>query len=422
MALREYRNEMETCCRCSNCKFMPLEKIESYDHVNVCPSISRYNFHAYSGGGRMGFGIALLDRKVDFSDKLLEVVYNCQMCGACDVSCKYGMDMEVLEPLYEVRNECVKGGHTRAALDKLIVNLREEGSMEPGVRAKRGDWCKGLDVKEYTKEKAQVIFHAGCLTCFDKELWKTARSALSLLRNAGIDVGIASGKEPCCGGRAYQMGYQPEALKQAKSNQALFKKSGAEILVTGCASCYHAFKVLYDKLGLKTGLKVLHITEYLSQLIQEGRLKPRESVLSRVTYHDPCHLGRLGEPYIHWQGKQIEKHMLVYDPPRPFRRGTKGIYEPPREVIRSIPGLKLVEMDRIKEYSWCCGAGGGVKETNPGFAKWTALERIREAESTGAEALVTACPRCEANFQSAIKGSDSILKILDLVDLLDQSI
>jgi Fe-S oxidoreductase len=422
MPLEDYRSDMETCCRCSACKFIPLEKVTGYDNVNVCPSITRFNFHAYSGGGRMGFGLALVRQRLEYTPKLLEVVYNCQMCGACDISCKYAMDMDVLEPLYEIRGDCVRNGHTLPVLDKLVTSLRKQGPMVLGHKAKRGEWAKGLRVKDYTRQKAQVIFHAGCLTCYHQDQWKTAQATLSLIQKAGVEVGIAGENEPCCGGRAYQMGYQGDALDQAKRNIDIFTKAGAEILVTGCASCYHAFKVLYDKFGLKTGIKILHTSEYFAQLIQEGKLKPRKKVAARVTYHDPCHLGRLGEPYIHWQGRQREKHMRLYDPPRTFRRGTYGIYEPPRDIIRSIPGVKLVEMERIKEYSWCCGAGGGVKESNPEFARWTAAERIREAESTGAEVLVTACSRCLDNLQGTAKGGRNHLEVWDIVDLLDKTI
>ena len=141
-----------------------------------------------------------------------------------------------------------------------------------------------------------------------------------------------------------------------------------------------------------------------------------------VTYHDPCHLGRLGEPYIHWEGKPIPGHIRIFDPPKEFRRGTFGVYEPPRDILKSIPGLKLIEMDRIKEYAWCCGAGGGVKETNPEFARWTAQERIDEAETTGAEAIVTACSGCEQNFGDAIEENKSSLKVYDVVELLARAI
>jgi Fe-S oxidoreductase len=422
MALEDYRSDMEMCCRCSICKFVPLEKLKENQHSYVCPSIARYNFHAYAGGGRMGFGVALLDKRFDYSDKLLEVVYNCQMCGACDISCKYAMDMEVLEPINEVRIKCVEDGHTLPALDSTINSLRKQGTMVAGARARRGDWAEGLEVKDFTKQKAKVIYHAGCRVCYDRDMWKVAQDTMTLLQKAGVDVGIAGEHEMCCGSRAYQTGYKEDFLKQAKSTMALLGKSGAETLVTGCADCYHAFKVLYDKFGLKGKLEVLHTTEYLARLIKEGKLKPARKVEVKVTYHDPCHLGRLGEPYIHWQGKPVPGHIRIFDPPKEFRRGTYGVYEPPRDVLRSIPGLKLVEMDRIKEYAWCCGAGGGVTETNPEFARWTARERIGEAESTGAEAIVTACPGCERNFSDTMKESGSSLKVYDVVELLRKAI
>ena len=149
---------------------------------------------------------------------MTEVVYNCQACGACDISCKYCMDMDVLEPIYEIRASCVENGHTMPILDKLAANLRNHGSMVSGAKAKRGEWCKGLDVKDYTREKVKVIFHAGCLTASRKDMWKTAQTTVSLLKKAGVDVGIAGDNEPCCGGRAYQMGYQKDALDTAKSN------------------------------------------------------------------------------------------------------------------------------------------------------------------------------------------------------------
>ena len=218
------------------------------------------------------------------------------------------------------------------------------------------------------------------------------------------------------------MGYENDALKQARLNVARLQEYGAELLVTGCAHCYEAFKVLYPKMGVASDLKVLHTTEYLAQLIGEGKLKPKTAVDLTVTYHDPCHLGRLAEPWVAWEGRQRERHMRVYDPPRPFRRGSDGVYGPPREVLRSIPGLKLVEMSRTREYAWCCGAGGGVRETNPEFAHWTAAERLQEADSSGAEALVTACPHCVRSFQEALKDGGGQLKVYDVVELLEQAI
>jgi Fe-S oxidoreductase len=422
MALEDYRGDVEMCCRCSACKHIPLQMVKGVEHSYACPSIARYNFHAYSGGGRLLIAKEMLNSGFQFTDKLLDIIYNCQMCGACDVSCKYAMDMEVLEPIYEFRIKAVKEGHDNPALERVIDSLRKQGTMVPGAKGKRAAWAQGLDIKDATKEKVKVYYHVGCLTSYDKDYQKLAKATVRILQKAGVNFGIGYEKESCCGGRAYQMGYESDFVRQAHNNMALFKQCGVKTLVTSCADGYQAFKVLYDKYNLKGGLEVLHITEYLARLIKEGKLKLNKEVNLNVTYHDPCYLGRLGEPWIHWQGKKIPGYKFVFDPPKVYRRGTHGVYEPPRQVLTSIPGVKLFEMDRIKEYAWCCGAGGGVNESNPEFALWTAIERIKEAESTGAEALVTACPWCEKNFAQAIKECGSSLKVYDVVELVEKAI
>jgi Fe-S oxidoreductase len=140
----------------------------------------------------------------------------------------------------------------------------------------------------------------------------------------------------------------------------------------------------------------------------------------KVTYHDPCHLGRQGEDYVPWDGveKKIFGQAVVYDPPRPRYNGAFGVYDAPRNVLKAIPGVELVEMERIKEGAWCCGAGGGAREAYPKFSEWTAGERIEEAESTGADALVTACPWCERNFIDAVRGTKGKLEVLDILQLV----
>jgi Fe-S oxidoreductase len=426
MGLEQYQGDMAMCCRCSACKFIPMQKVNGYQYAKVCPSIARYDYHSYSGGGRLNIGAAMLKNGFNYTDKLLHIVYNCQMCGACGVSCNYAMDMEVLQPIQEFRIKCVEDGQTNPALDKVINLLRKQGSMVP-AKGKRGDWASGLNLKDATKEKVDVLYHVGCLTSYDKDMQKLAKATARILQKANVNFGIAGDAETCCGGRAYQMGYKEDFLNQAKKNMEMIKKAGVKTVVTACADGYQAFKVLYNKydklkIHLKGDLEVLHISEYLDNLIKNGKLKPGKKVDLSVTYHDPCRLGRLGEPWIHWEGKKIPGDRFVFNPPKVYRRGTHGVYEPPRDVLKSIPGIKLTEMTRIKEYSWCCGAGGGVNESNPDFAKWTAQERIEEAGSTGAEAIVTACPWCEQTFNEAIRETGSNLKVYDIVELVEKAI
>lgn len=421
MGLEQYQGDMEMCCRCSCCKFIPMQKVQGAQYVNVCPSIAKYNYHAYSGGGRLNIAVAMLKNGFNYTDRLLDIVYNCQMCGACGVSCNYAMDMEVLQPISEFRIKCVEDGHTNPALDEVITGLQKQGTMVT-AKGKRGDWAVGLNLKDATRAKVDVLYHVGCLTSYDKNLQKLAKATVKILQKAGVNFGIAGNAETCCGGRAYQMGYKEDFLNQAKKNMDMIKKAGIKTVVTSCADGYQAFKVLYDQYNLKGDLEVLHISEYIDKLIRDGKLKPRKKVDISVTYHDPCRLGRLGEPWIHWAGKKIPGDRFVFDPPKIYRRGTQGIYEPPRDVLKSIPGVKLTEMTRIKEYAWCCGAGGGVNESNPEFAIWTAKERIDEAVSTGAEAIVTACPWCEKTLDEAIKESGSNLKVYDIVELVEKAI
>ena len=424
MALKDYEKDMLRCPRCSECKWIPLPQIKSWRFAQACPSIGRYNFHAYSAGGRLIIGLSVLSDRIGYTDDFLDILHRCQMCGACDVSCKCNKDMEPFAITQELKIKAVEDGQLLPAHMPVIDGLRKEDNMMQRLKAERGKWAEGLDVKDITQDKAEVYYHAGCRYCFDEELWPAARGAVTLLNKAGVDVGIAGKEESCCGGRAYEMGYEGELTKYAEHTTEMLKVAGVKTLVTSCSDGYYAFKVLYPKIGMKSDLEVLHITEYLDRLIKEGKLKLTKKIPMAVTYHDPCHLGRLGEPYVPWEGveKKVFNQVYIYDPPKPWRKGTNGVYQVPRDVIQSIPGLELVEMERIKEYAWCCGAGGGVIDAYPDFAIWTALERIEEAKTTGAEAMITACPWCKRNFNDAIKESGDRLKVYDIVELLEQAI
>ena len=424
MILQDYRIDLQRCSRCSLCKWLPLSQIKSWRFANACPSMVWGNFHAYSAGGKMIAALALLDGRIDYTDKLVEILYQCQMDGACDVSCKVNRDLDPLEVILELRAKCVEEGQVLPAHMVMIESLKSDDNTLGEPKAERGKWAEGLDVKDITKEKADVLYFAGCRYSFDQDLRKIARDALSLLMKAGVDVGISGKEEACCGGRAFEIGYRGELTKYAEHNMETWKAAGVRTVVTPCSDCYGTFKFHYARLGKEMNFEVLHITEYLDRLIKEGTLKPNKKVPMQVTYHDPCHLGRLSEPFIPWEGveRKVLGQVIVKDPPKEYRRGTSGIYEPPRDVLRSIPGLELVEMERIKEYAWCCGAGGGVKEAYPEFALSTADERIEEAMATGAEALVTSCSWCERNFRDALERSGANIKLYDTVELLIEAL
>jgi Fe-S oxidoreductase len=423
MALQDFMAEAERCSQCSYCKFIPYDQVKSWRYSRGCPSNGYYNFMSHTARGRYAATLALLNGSINYDSKVLEVAYQCQTCGSCDIACKINRyNLEPLDMIRELRAKLVNDGQTLPPLQVHINGLRQTDNMLLKPRAERGQWANGLNVKNVASQKASVLFHAGCRFSYDKEQQQIARTAVSLLARAGVDIGIMGAEETCCGSRAYNMGYREDFNRCARKNMEAWKKAGISTVVTSCADCYYAFKRLYPTMG--SSVKVMHTAEYLDQLIREGKIKLTKKVPLKITYHDPCYLGRLGEPYTPWQGKEkkIQNQIVVYEPRRPRYIGANGVYEAPRNVLKSIPGVNLVEMERIKEYAWCCGSGGGVKEAYPDFANWTAQERIQEARETGAEALVSACGWCERNFLDAMGSNSEKMKVFDIAELVQQAL
>ena len=202
-------------------------------------------------------------------------------------------------------------------------------------------------------------------------------------------------------------------------NLDVIESKGIETVIFSCAGCYDTFKVDYP-LYRNYKFRVLHTVEFIDELLEKGQLKLTNEVPLTVTYHDPCHLGRNAERYEEWDGDKVDLMPLVsiYVPPKPKRTGSRGIYDAPRNILKKIPGLKVVEMERIREYSYCCGAGAGVKSAFPDFALKTAINRIQEAEDTGADTLTSACPFCSTNLQDAINESGSKLRFYDISEII----
>jgi len=423
MAWQDYVHDMQRCTRCSYCKWIPYRYMKDTDFMEGCPSISRYNWHAFAASGKFNMAYSLLQERIEIDDTFLDVLYKCLMDGSCDISCKVQQDLEPLQLMQELRIKCVEDGQLLPAHMMVIEGLQKEDNMMQLLKDDRGKWAEGLDVKDLTSETGEVLYHAGCRYSFDEELWPVARAGLTILRDAGIDVGIMGVEESCCGGRAYELGYAGELVKYAEHQIETFRAAGVRTVVTPCSDCYAAFNVLYDKIDKKPDIEVLHITQYLDRLIKEGRLQLTKEVPMTVTYHDPCHLGRLGEPWVHWQGRETKGmgQMIVHDPPKKFRRGAGGVYEPPRDILKNIPGLNFVEMYRIREYAWCCGAGGGVIDAFPDFAEWTGAERLREAKAVGAEAIVSACPWCKRSFLNAARETGEKIEVYDIIELVQKA-
>ncbi len=399
----DLRKNAWNCSRCSICKWIDAWEVKDARFVKICPSSHRYLFDAYSCQGRMDIALALIDGVLDYdhADSILDVVYKCDTCGGCDAMCKRVQDMEPLKVMLEIRARLVEDGQLLPEHMVVMEHLRKEDNMVMGQKADHGKWAEGLDLKDLTQVSAPYLFHAGCRLSFDEALWPGGKGAVTILREAGLDIGIMGRDETCCGGRAYEMGYRSEFTKYGENNLEAWKNAGVKTIVTACSDGYYAFKRLYPELGSE--FEVVHVVELIDTLIKEGRIRFTKEVPMTVTYHDPCHLGRRSNVY-------VPGHAIM------------GVYEPPRDIIRRIPGVELVEMYRIKEYAWCCGAGGGVKEAFHDFSLWTAGERIEEARATGAEAIVTACPWCETNLAESIAARGDSLKVYDIIELVQMAL
>jgi Fe-S oxidoreductase len=332
------------------------------------------------------------------------------------------MDLDIIGVLDALREEaCEKGYGPLPAHREFIQSIMNYDNVWKQPRNRRAGWAKKLDIKDLAKggETADVLYYVGCTYAYKPGMETVPFNTAKLLKAAGIDFGIFGAKEICCGGIADNVGDKKSFEEIARKNLDMFKAAGAKTIVTNCPGCFMAFSEKYAKLQKidtkDLPYRVLHSTQFIAELLQAGKLTFTKPVDMTVTWHDPCHLGRRGEPYRHWEGKRVKFGLT--EPPRDMNRGVNGIYEAPRAILKAIPGLRLVEMERIKESSWCCGSGGGAKSAYPDFALATAKERVEEAEATGAGAIVTACPWCESNLSDGIDASGSRLRVEDILDL-----
>ncbi|MEE8413297.1 MAG: (Fe-S)-binding protein, partial [Dehalococcoidales bacterium] len=254
----------------------------------------------------------------------------------------------------------------------------------------RGDWAEGLNVKTFT-EGMEILYFPGCYLCYDPRLKKVAAATASILNKAGVDFGILGSKENCCGESIRKAGDEELYKRLARENIKTFIDSGVHKILVSSPHCYHTFKNEYPEFNVN--FEVVHISQYLSQLINDGRLEFTREYGKKITYHDPCYLGR-----------------------------HNGIYDEPREVLTKIPGLELSEMADSREDSLCCGGGGGrIWMDTPKGERFSDL-RVAQALEVGAEELVTSCPYCIINFEDSrlsLEDSD-VIEIKDITEIVQE--
>jgi len=412
---QEYKLMIKRCLRCSICKWIPQLQIKSQKYSTICPSIDMFNFHAYSAGGRIIIALALEMGKIKPSKDLMDIVYKCTECGGCAVACKFLNTLEPLEIIVKLREKLVSLGYgPMPRQQQYIDSIKNYNNPYNEPHEKRLAWLPN-DIK--IDPHAKTLYFVGCTSSYRRK--EIAIATARVMNAANYPFRILSENEYCCGSPILRTGDKNSFINQLNKNIDIIEKEGIKTIVFSCAGCYDTFKVDYP-LERDCNFKILHTTELFNELLDIGQLNLIKKVPLTVTYHDPCHLGRNSEPYEEWDGDELQMMPLVSInmPEKPKRCGKYGIYDSPRDLLNKIPGLNLIEMERIREYSYCCGAGGGVKSAFPEFALKTAKTRIEEAENTGADIITSACPFCSTNLKDGIVEKDSNLKFYDISELL----
>jgi Fe-S oxidoreductase len=249
-----------------------------------------------------------------------------------------------------------------------------------------------LNVKTFT-EGTEFLYFPGCYLCYDPRLKKVAAATVNILNKAGVNFGILGSKENCCGESVRKTGDEQLFKRLARENIKTFIDNGVKKILVSSPHCYHTFKNEYPE--FKANFEVIHISQFLSELINKGRIKLTKKYSKKITYHDPCYLGR-----------------------------HNGIFEEPREVLRKATGLELTEMVDYRKDSLCCGGGGGGiwMDTKKG-ERFSDL-RIKQAIDVGAEVLVTACPYCIVNFEDSklSMGDSETIEIKDITEIIQEVI
>ncbi len=411
--------DMSRCIKCKGCTWVDHTYMPGATFMTRCPSATMYRFDAYGAYGKLRIAHAMVEGRLDWNDKALEVMYACTLCGACDVGCKRNLDLEVGLTLEAVRVKAVRdGAGPMPAHKKIAENIRKNHNMYASHHKQRTAW---IPEDAPPVDRAEVLYFAGCTASYINQ--EIARSTAGIFKASATPYMLLP-DEWCCGNTVFSVGLFDEAKALAVRNVEEVRKTGAKTLITSCAEGYRMWKVdvpkLLDIATEELGFQVLHLVEFVDDKVKEGSLRLEKPLDTRMTYHDACSLSRLSEPWTPYTGKR--GWMGCVEPRLNRRRGTNGVYFQPRDILGSIPGVKLVEMPRMRENAFCCGAGRGTKEAFPELAAFAANHRLEEVKEIGAETLVSACPFCKNNFKQAVRENGDDVQVLDISEVVCASI
>ena len=320
-----------------------------------------------------------------------EEIWRCTTCGTCPSRCPRGVNqIEAGVALRKIGAEYDVYPGQAATVRNVVASLTSEGNSIGGERAKRADWAKDQQVKSFA-EGMEILYFPGCYLSFDPRLKKVAVATAEILNKAGVKFGILGEKESCCGESIRKTGNEDLFKKLAKENIKTFIDNGVKRVLVSSPHCYHTFKNEYPEFMVH--FEVVHMNQYLVELVDAGRLTFSKAYNKTITYHDPCYLGR-----------------------------HNGIYDEPRDILKKIPGLELREMVDSRENSLCCGGGGGrIWMETPKEERFSDI-RLAQAVAVGAEVLATSCPYCITNFTDSSLDLTEPFEIKDITEIIQEVI
>ena len=363
--LTDFKDELETCFGTS-CGFCE----------RGCPVYQVMKVKTLCMKGRNRTMLGLIQGKFEVSPAVVQAAFECTLCGNCDRGCA----LKNTDHTRAFREYLLKRGVEPMKEHSSIVNsIKNYGNPWFQPRSARNRWSKGLNLPKASPGQQEVIFFAGCTSAVTKQLNKGLVASAKLLQKSGVKFAIMGQDEPCCGSTLLRVGQRESFDQLAAENVKKFKSLGVKKIITACPGCYTTLKKTMEDAGAK--IEVVHVAQEIASLVKDGKLKVKKSS-ERMTYHDPCHLGRLG-----------------------------GVFDEPRVIVSSV--ANLVEMPNSRYEARCCGAGAGLQTAFPKLSRELASRRIAEAKSTGATTLVTSCPFCETQLRT-VPG----IKVVDLLELL----
>jgi glycolate oxidase subunit GlcD len=370
-------NEIMACIMCGFCRA-------------GCPTYVETSLESINARGRVILAYHLLTGRLKPSKELAERFYKCTTCLNCNAVCPAGV--KVSDIVQAARVRLVEAGYLPPIHSTLIQSIEEKGNPFGEAVEKRSEiYPPGFKFKE----KASTLLFFGCVASYQDI--NLIPSTLKIMDKANVDYTTLGNKEYCCGYISYLVGDQKEFESCIKNNIGHFERMGLKEIVTTCAGCFRTFKDLYPKHNALPNVPVYHAVEYLDKLIADGKLSFKNGAKMKVAYHDPCDIGR---------------HMNIYDPPR--------------NVIRAVPSVELIEFPQNRNLAKCCGGGGGLKAYDTEMSLEIAYKRAQQASSIGADTIVSACPACKSNLQLAAarlrKEKKGRIKVMDITELVAEAL